>query len=72
MRVSRLDLRATRWSRHSDYINPFEFIDFLETANGLRDFDIMLEARAKDLAVMRLRADVSQYAPALAANRSLN
>ncbi len=65
-------LRITRWSRHSDYINPFEFIDFLETADGLRDFDIMLEARAKDLAAMRLRADVSQYAPALAANRSLN
>ncbi len=65
-------LRATRWSRHSDYINPFEFIDFMETASRLREFDVMLEARAKDLAVMRLREDMAQYAPALAANRSLN
>jgi UV DNA damage endonuclease len=64
-------LRATRWSRHSDYINPFEFIDFIETAHGLRDFDVMLEARAKDLAVLRLREDLVQFAPAQATKTSI-
>jgi UV DNA damage endonuclease len=56
-------LRRTRWSRHSDYINPFEFIDFMAVADGLRPFDVMLEARARDLAVIRLREDLVQYAP---------
>jgi UV DNA damage endonuclease len=51
-------LRRTRWSRHSDYINPFEFIDFMAIAEGLRPFDVMLEARARDLAVVRLREDL--------------
>jgi UV DNA damage endonuclease len=60
-------LRVTRWSRHSDFINPFEFIDFMHTANGLRTFDVMLEARARDLAVLRLHKDLRTYAPALAA-----
>jgi UV DNA damage endonuclease len=59
-------LRRTRWSRHSDYINPFEFIDFMAIAEGLRPFDVMLEARARDLAVVRLREDLVQYAPSLA------
>ena len=30
-------------------------------------FDIMLEAKAKDLALLRLRKDILQYAPELAA-----
>ncbi len=34
---------------------------------GLPDFDIMLEARARDLALLRLRADLRQYAPDLTA-----
>ena len=56
-------LRKTRWSRHSDYINPFEFIDFMAAAEGLRDFDVMIEARARDLAALRLRDDLARYAP---------
>jgi len=62
-------LRRTRWSRHSDYINPFEFIDFMAIAEGLRPFDVMLEARARDLAVIRLRDDLVRYAPSLAVAR---
>jgi UV DNA damage endonuclease len=34
-------------------------------AAGLPDFDIMLEARARDLALLRLRTDLRQYAPDL-------
>lgn len=41
-------------SQHSDFINPFEFATFLRQCDGMRDFDIMLEAKAKDLALLRL------------------
>ncbi len=57
----------TRWMYHADYVNPFELIDFLRLAAGLRPFDIMLEVRAKDLALLQLRADLHRYAPDLAA-----
>lgn len=56
-------VKRTRWNYHSDYVNPFEFIDFLAAAEGLREFDVMLEARAKDLAVIQLRRDLLRYAP---------
>ena len=59
-------VRAALWRNHSDYINPFEFVDFLRQAKGLRDFDVMLEAKAKDLATLRLRMDVAAFAPDLA------
>ena len=40
---------------HADMIDPIAFEHFLrETAAGL-DFDVMLEAKAKDLALLRLR-----------------
>ena len=40
---------------HADLIDPIGFEHFLrETASGL-DFDVMLEAKAKDLALLRLR-----------------
>lgn len=45
------DLRA-----HADLVDPIAFEHFLtSTAAGLRDFDVMLEAKAKDLALLRLR-----------------
>jgi UV DNA damage endonuclease len=43
---------------HADTIDPIAFERFLETAAGL-DFDVMLEAKAKDLALLRLRADLA-------------
>lgn len=55
-----------RWQYHSDYVNPFELIDFLRNSAGLPPFDIMLEVRAKDLALLQLRRDLSRYAPDLA------
>ena len=59
-------LQAPIWTRHSDFIHPFEFIDFMRTADGLRPFDVMLECKAKDLALLRLREDLARYAPDLA------
>jgi len=61
------EVRQTRWNYHSDYVNPFEFIDFLRLADGLRPFDVMLEVRAKDLALQQLREDLARFAPDLAA-----
>ena len=44
---------------HADMIDPIGFEHFLEhTAAGARDFDVMLEAKAKDLALLRLREQV--------------
>jgi UV DNA damage endonuclease len=44
---------------HADVIDPIGFEHFVtETADGL-DFDVMLEAKAKDLAVLRLREQLA-------------
>jgi len=52
--MTTLDGRVDR--AHADYIDPIGFEHFLTaTAAGLRDFDVMLEAKAKDLALLRLR-----------------
>jgi len=61
------DVRQTRWNYHSDYVHPFEFIDFLRMAEGVRPFDVMLEVRAKDLALRQLRDDLARFAPDLSA-----
>ena len=61
-------LRVPQPNQHSDFIHPWEFIDLLTaaTARGLRPFDIMLEAKAKELAVIQLRRQLAVYAPELA------
>jgi UV DNA damage endonuclease len=41
---------------HADFIDPFSFLDFLRELG--HDCDVMLEARAKDLALLKLRADL--------------
>lgn len=53
-------------TQHSDYINPFEFSLFMEKSEGLRDFDIMLEAKSKDLALLRLREHLARREQPLA------
>ena len=46
---------------HADMIDPIAFEHFLrEIAAGARDFDVMLEAKAKDLALVRLREQLAQ------------
>lgn len=53
------------WTQHADYVNPFEFANFMRTLVGL-EFDVMLEAKVKDLALLRLRDDLARYAPDVA------
>jgi UV DNA damage endonuclease len=53
---------------HADLIDPIAFEHFLtETAAGARDFDVMLEAKAKDLALLRLREQLAARGAALSA-----
>ena len=54
------------WTGHADFTNPFEFATFMRAAAGL-DFDVMLEAKTKDLSLLRLRSDLLRYAPDVAA-----
>jgi hypothetical protein len=44
---------------HADTIDPFAFSRFLADTAGERDFDVMLEAKAKDLA-LRERLQLSR------------
>lgn len=54
-------------NQHSDFIDPFAFLDLVDLAQRLRvrPFDVMLEAKAKDLALLRLREQVAHFAPTL-------
>ncbi|MBJ3784412.1 UV DNA damage repair endonuclease UvsE [Devosia sediminis] len=61
---------APVWTGHADFVQPFEFISFMRIAVGL-DFDVMLEAKAKDLALIKLRPDLLRYAPDVAARFGL-
>jgi UV DNA damage endonuclease len=56
--------RLPQLRAHADLVDPIGFEHFLaETAAGLRDFDVMLEAKAKDLALLRLREYLVARAP---------
>jgi UV DNA damage endonuclease len=57
-------LQPPTWTAHADYVHPFEFIRFGMETKDLT-FDVMLEAKAKDLALRRLRQDILCYAPEL-------
>jgi UV DNA damage endonuclease len=58
------ELREPRISHHADMIDPFAFIDLLRSIQE-RDFDVMLECKAKDLALLRLRRHLNHFAPDL-------
>ena len=64
-------LQPPQWTQHADYVNPFEFIEFLRAAEGKRPFDVMVEARARDLAVLRLQDDLARYGPDVATRLAL-
>ncbi|MBV9848079.1 MAG: UV DNA damage repair endonuclease UvsE [Armatimonadetes bacterium] len=55
-------LRAPRTKAHADFINPLEFVLFWDAvgAQAARPFDIMLEAKAKDVALLRLRRELQK------------
>jgi UV DNA damage endonuclease len=61
---------APVWTGHADFCNPFEFLTFMRTASGL-EFDVMLESKAKDLALIRLRPDMLRYADDVASRFGL-
>jgi UV DNA damage endonuclease len=60
-----VQLRAPRPHHHADFIDPFQFSRFVEEAkkHTRRDFDVMLEAKAKDLALLHLREQLARFAP---------
>jgi UV DNA damage endonuclease len=58
-------------TQHGDYANAFEFCSFMREAQDFQ-FDVMLESKAKDLAVLRLRRDMLRFAPDVAARFGLN
>ncbi len=47
-------------SQHADYVHPWEFSAFLHEV-GPVPFDVMLEAKMKDEALLKLRADLDRY-----------
>ena len=50
--------------RHADYINPKEFIEFIEKAKKIdRSFDVMLECKQKDEALYKLVEDIKKLKP---------
>jgi UV DNA damage endonuclease len=61
---------APVWTAHADFCNPFEFASFMRAAAG-REFDVMLESKAKNLALIRLRQDMLRYATDVAARFGL-
>lgn len=58
-------LRAPLSVEHADFIDPFQFATFVRAARrrSLAAFDVMLEAKAKDLAVLHLREQMERFAP---------
>ena len=60
------------WTGHADYCDPFAFIDLMHRMPADAEFDIMVEAKVKDLAVRRLRNDILRYAPGLAGRFGLD
>jgi UV DNA damage endonuclease len=47
-------------SQHADYVHPWEFAGFLREV-GPAAFDVMLEAKMKDCALLKLRRDLTRY-----------
>ena len=60
-------LRQPRLCQHADLVDPFAFIDLLRQAATGRDFDVMLECKAKDVALLRLREQLARLSPDLVA-----
>ncbi|MEI6778017.1 MAG: UV damage endonuclease UvsE [Chloroflexales bacterium] len=55
-----------RPGQHADFIDTGSLQRLLSAARGLQPFDLMLEAKAGDLALLRLRAEIARRTPRLA------
>jgi len=69
--TKRKRLREPRTTQHADLIDPFAFIQLLDSVREERDFDVMLECKAKDLALLRLRKHLDRLAPAAVASHRI-
>ncbi len=50
--------------KHADFINGEEFVEFIEKTKLVnRDFDVMIEAKMKDLALYKLAEDIKVLRP---------
>jgi UV DNA damage endonuclease len=58
-------IKVPTWTEHSDFVNPFDFMAFMSLAAGMI-FDVMLESKARDLALLKLREDLCRFSPDLA------
>lgn len=56
-------IKLPTWTEHADFVNPFCFLTLLQELEALPDTDIMLEAKARDVALIKLRQDVARFAP---------
>jgi UV DNA damage endonuclease len=61
--------RSPNWASHAESVDPFAFLPFYRRLVAQTDRlpDVMLEAKAKDVAVLELRRALNRYAPDLAA-----
>jgi UV DNA damage endonuclease len=64
-RKKKLVLQPPVWTGHADFCQPFEFIAMMRLLSGAK-FDVMIEAKSKDLALLRLQRDLQRYAPDVA------
>jgi UV DNA damage endonuclease len=65
LRTVRDKAAAPLLDQHADFVTPWDLEELLGAAPG--PVDVMIEAKAKDLAVDWLRAQLPRVAPALAA-----
>ncbi|MCU0490978.1 MAG: UV damage endonuclease UvsE [Chloroflexaceae bacterium] len=56
-----------RFGQHADFVCAADAVQLLHAARGLPPFDLMLEAKAGDMALLRLREELGRLAPELAA-----
>ena len=60
-------LKLPSWTEHADFCDPFAFARFAREMRPAGDLDVMLESKARDLAVIKLREDLERWAPDVAA-----
>lgn len=58
-RKGKMTEAAPLLSQHADYIHPWEFAGFIEAMRPA-PFDVMLEAKRKDAALLKLRGDLEK------------
>lgn len=65
-------VRLPRTALHADLIDPFAFAAFARATSDLRPFDVMLECKGRDLALLRLRRQLSRLYPQLVARLGIS